>query len=629
MPRRNIRTSQLVVPFGIGQIINFPNDESLMLGGMHLWDQQFKYAGDDRDNYDLTKFIIKESRLQKLLNVNHFRKPFPFLEKNKINKNISMPAVRFPGWHYCLKCGKMRNIGLIQPDFSCSSECDGKLIPVRFIAVCQLGHIQDVPFKEWVHKGKNFDENCILKYNAKSGAGDLASIKISCSCGAWRSLAGIMNEHALAKIGLAIGEELDMTKRNPNGQYCRGERPWLGSEGIITPVKCNQELRVLIRGASNVHYSHIVSAIFLPRGINLNPVTSRIIDEYGIDNLVEDLNQDNGDGQFLRAILRRRPEVINGLIELEKLYIEIISYIEDSNENNVKVDTEIDVLQLKKEEYDVLKNGINVENYDLKAVLKEINSYKGADFIGKYFDCISLIEKLKETRVFTGFSRINSIDGRTIENRKSDLTLGEVIWLPAMQVFGEGIFLKFKDEVIDEWLKKIGSSFDSLINRYREARDGVNRDRDINPAFLMMHTFAHLIIKRLCFSCGYGSSALRERIYFSSEKETRMNGIIIYTSSGDSEGSMGGLVRQGKEQFLSKNIKDALLDAEWCSADPVCSDIGRSAGQGPDSVNGAACHNCVIVPETSCEEYNCLLDRATVITLNDSNIQGFFDISNF
>ena len=90
-----------------------------------------------------------------------------------------------------------------------------------------------------------------------------------------------------------------------------------------------------------------------------------------------------------------------------------------------------------------------------------------------------------------------------------------------------------------------------------------------------MHTFAHLLIKRLCFNCGYGSS-LRERIYFNSNSENRMNGILIYTSSGDSEGSLGGLVRQSKEKFLGKLIKDSIEDAKWCSADPVCSDIGQS-----------------------------------------------------
>jgi hypothetical protein len=104
-----------------------------------------------------------------------------------------------------------------------------------------------------------------------------------------------------------------------------------------------------------------------------------------------------------------------------------------------------------------------------------------------------------------------------------------------------------------------------------------------------------------------------------------MNGIMIYTSSGDSEGSLGGLVRQGKEMFLGKLLKDSIEDARWCSADPVCSDIGQSSGQGPDNVNGSACHNCSIVPETSCEEFNTQLDRATIIgTLENPEIGYFF-----
>jgi hypothetical protein len=626
MAKRNIRTSQLVVPFSVGQIINFLNDESLMLGGLHLWDQQFEVAGDERENYNLNKFIINEPRLQRLLNVSHFRKPFPFLERNIINRGINMPAVRFPGWHYCLKCGRMWKKTLIQDNNFCSEDCGGKLIPVRFIAACPLGHIQDVPFMEWVHRGNSFTEKCkFLTYNAKSGAGDLASIKIKCSCGKVRSLAGIMNEHALARIGLAKDEELDNTERNPEGQYCRGERPWLGLEGDQHRIDCSQELRVLIRGASNVHYSHIASAIYLPENESLSLVADNFINKHGKEKINSWLNQDNA-GYMLKAILGADDNVTNSNIDVDILFEEIVQYVNAFNEEEDNPQTEIDNLQIKLEEYEVFNKGFNTETKELKAIVKDISYYVDKEFIERYFERVTLIEKLKETKVFTGFSRIDSNDGRTLEQRKRDLTIGDVSWLPAMEVYGEGIFLKFKNELIDEWLKEVGSSFDSLINRYREARDGANRNRDINPAFIMMHTFAHLLIKRLCYSCGYGSSALRERIYFSSEKETRMNGILIYTSSGDSEGSMGGLVRQGKEQFLAKNIIDALLDAEWCSADPVCSDIGRLAGQGPDSVNGAACHNCVIVPETSCEEYNCLLDRATVITLNEGKVKGFFNI---
>ncbi|MCE2777576.1 MAG: DUF1998 domain-containing protein [Algoriphagus sp.] len=130
----------------------------------------------------------------------------------------------------------------------------------------------------------------------------------------------------------------------------------------------------------------------------------------------------------------------------------------------------------------------------------------------------------------------------------------------------------------------------------------------------------------MCFDCGYGSSSLKERLYFSSNLKGRMNGVLIYTSSGDSEGSLGGLVRQGKSEYLGRLVKNAIEDAGWCSADPVCSDIGISSGQGPDNVNGSACHNCCIVPETSCEEFNMLLDRTTLIgSFENSNI-GFFNL---
>jgi hypothetical protein len=141
----------------------------------------------------------------------------------------------------------------------------------------------------------------------------------------------------------------------------------------------------------------------------------------------------------------------------------------------------------------------------------------------------------------------------------------------------------------------------------------------------MIHTFAHLLIKRLCYNCGYGSSSLKERIYCSNEEDTKMYGVLIYTAASDSEGSLGGLVNQGRGQFLSKNINEALEDASWCSADPVCMEIGLSNGQGPGSANGSACHNCAIISETSCEEFNLLLNRSTVIGTGDHPEWGFFN----
>ena len=201
--------------------------------------------------------------------------------------------------------------------------------------------------------------------------------------------------------------------------------------------------------------------------------------------------------------------------------------------------------------------------------------------------------------------------------------------MPAVEVYGEGIFLKFKDDFVDKWLDEYGEKFTGIIDRYHAAmhkRSPEDDPREVNPFFIAMHTFSHLLIKKLCFDCGYGSSSLRERLYFSDNSDIRMNGLLIYTSSGDSEGSLGGLVRQGRDKNLGRLVKNALDEAKWCSADPVCSDIGNSSGQGPDNVNGSACHNCCIVPETSCEEFNMLLDRTTVIGSLESPELGFFHL---
>jgi hypothetical protein len=48
-------------------------------------------------------------------------------------------------------------------------------------------------------------------------------------------------------------------------------------------------------------------------------------------------------------------------------------------------------------------------------------------------------------------------------------------------------------------------------------------------------------------------------------------------------------------------------------------------GQGPDSCNMAACHNCGLVPETACEEFNRFLDRALLVGARDSRPLAFFD----
>jgi len=143
---------------------------------------------------------------------------------------------------------------------------------------------------------------------------------------------------------------------------------------------------------------------------------------------------------------------------------------------------------------------------------------------------------------------------------------------------------------------------------------------------LLLHTLAHLLINRLTFECGYASASLRERLYVSNSEISPMAGILVYTAAGDSEGTMGGLVRMGKPGYFEPIFRRAIESAEWCSSDPVCRELGARSGQGPDSCNLAACHSCALLPETSCEEFNRFLDRSMVVDGPDSQDLGFFKL---
>ncbi|MFP4526935.1 MAG: DrmB family protein [Candidatus Kapaibacterium sp.] len=633
----NVRSAQIINTYGIGQIVNFPGDVSVMVCGLDHWEQQIREREDQAGEaaIDRLALILRESRLEKLLHVNKFYKPFPYMEGARVNNRLHIPAVRFPGWHYCSrrKCGRMFEVPLAQadPDINCPEPgCNGIMLPVRWVAVCRHGHIQDVPFREWVHNGPVPDGNDHnLYYRPGSGSGDLGSIFIHCSCGVRRSLAGLMytweqdgniSSSALGRIGLDRDTEIEniTPDTNPAGQFCRGHRPWLGPSGIEKPVECAGHLQVLLRGGSNVHYANQISAIWLPpAGESANQYVIRVMDRISRDKLSGYMNHDN-DGTILRVVLSNQDEVRNGIISADDLFDGIVAALDEKPDIEIgEINTEKDI---KFEEYQTILHGFNSESSDFKAIRKTFQEYDKRELLEEYFECAVLIEKLKETRVFTGFSRINPAN----RIQKSDLSNNEITWLPATVVFGEGIFLKFRDDKINEWRN---NNFKNIITQFHKAarrRNPAYADRDIDSAFILLHTFAHLLIKRLCFDCGYGSSSLRERIYYSSDQDDRMNGILIYTSSGDSEGSLGGLISQARPGRLGRIIAEAIEEARWCSADPVCTEVGRNAGQGPDSVNGAACHNCCLLPETCCEEFNMLLDRNAVVTLNN-NSPGYFE----
>jgi len=277
----------------------------------------------------------------------------------------------------------------------------------------------------------------------------------------------------------------------------------------------------------------------------------------------------------------------------------------------------------RKMEYDLLRSDyLSVTGLVIRKV----------DSPGDYFDRVTRVEKMIETRALLGFARLMPEYGNVAELKRLLWGQDRVDWLPAAVVHGEGIFLEFSQKRLKEWKQKNKHFIEQRINRLENARlqsSLVSSDDDertaifpvtLSPEFVLIHTFAHLVINELVLECGYSSASLRERLYVGEE----MAGVLIYTASGDSEGTLGGLVAMAEPERLSGVLRRALRKATWCSVDPVCSELGERSGQGPEGCNLAACYACAMVPETSCEHMNRWLDRGLVVGTLWNREVGFF-----
>lgn len=611
-----IRRGQLITPFGIGAMVDFPKDESLMTAGLDVWPYAKEECPPD------SGWGVIEERLQARLGVSHFRLPPDFRDPvmGERHANQKIPFVRFPRWHYCHHCGGMellplfgnrqRCAGRRYTQQTCADKPENKrpfLIPMRFVAVCNRGHVEDFPFMEWVHRDAFAKPDCKLRARAGRSSAALTGITIECSCGQWRNMGGVFDFDdqkggALHRIGYD----------------CRGLRPWLGEVEKKAP-QCGEFLRVVQRGASNVYFPYVVSSIYLP--LWAEESNRNIIKALEIPRIWSQLSSGLVDGK----IDRTRCEVVAGMLNLK---LEDLLIAAQRKLDGMPVPSAVQAQseeEYRQTEYEALVSGRGGAQTDLLIEIADLKKYRAE--IRHFFSKICLVHKLRETRALAGFTRILPPDGRLDSMRMQPLKRDPTIdWLPAMVVRGEGIFLELDATALERWQNshhQISERIEQLNHYYNQGRSKRAQEaRPIHPKFVLMHTLAHVLINQLSFDCGYGSASLRERIYCDFTDQTHpMQGILIYTASGDSEGTMGGLVRQGKPGRFESVLLRALHKAAWCSSDPVCIE---SVGQGADNANLAACHGCALLPETSCEEGNRLLDRGMLVGKPQNSSIGFF-----
>lgn len=620
-----IRLGQLIAPFGSGSIYTDKNGTPNIVCGLDFWHmQRDERHGWKADESAVRKHVIDEPRLSALLHVPQFRQPpeYCFDDQNPGLSRLEVQTHRFPTWYVDILSGKMRRVSLDTQKLAPleKGEKQARWRPVRFISVCSEGHIADFPWKAWCGCECPSDSDLVL---SDTGGPDLRSVRVSCKrCGKSRTLAGSMGMELNPQRDQVVKSGLRSADIN-----CGGERPWLGQS--VQP--CGALPVAVLINQSNIYFGKTLSSIYLP------DMTS----ERTVADIQKVLRRDDMDLSSAKLLLQMgdRSTALMKLKEILKPHYQslpddesIMQAIESlsrgtslSSDAPQPVSSESQTLTFRRAEYNVLRHEVELGVDEELRVIKSLVP----DELKQWFGRVNLVERLRETRVFCGFERLirarDPLAGMPT-SAMNQLFLhppeSAIQWLPAVKNYGEGIYIELNEFAVEQWLIDNATWLEERLDQAFVDRMG-NEMNLLPPLqsnawtpqwaarYLLVHTLAHIMINQMVFECGYSSASLKERIFVSSDPKAPMAAFLIYTAAGDSEGSLGGLVRIGRPELFGPVVHRALSRASWCSADPVCSeDLG---GTGSRRVNKAACHACVLLPETACETVNSGLDRAMVI----------------
>lgn len=624
----SVRASQAILQYGVGAMVDFP-DQTLMTAAPEFWSESVEEIHDER--------------LEKALHVDYFGMPGS-KDDGKFQNGIAY--ARFPEWYFCPKCRKFQPLKdwikeyNESPKFRRASEsdpymvkkvrctkCFQDLVVARIVVACGHGHIDDFPWTKWVHAKNNMGSKPIcskptLRFTTSASSTEgLEGLSISCTvCGARATLKGAFDKDAL--------KNLDKKTGFVYGFQCTGRHPWKN-----TQEPCGEYPHVLQRGSSSVYFPILVSSLVIPPYSSM--LTSKIESNAAFSDLRKAIriaiktlinlgitNQESRDIAIKKQLSEYTAIIAK---EIGKSEEQVRTILERRWSDNAEERVATSV-KYRAEEYVALNGKVSIDDPNGEFVREEIDiSEYGIPFVKG----ISLIHKIREVEALVAFSRLEPVDIDTEAKggkiKKIPIKDFERNWYPGYDVRGEGIFIEFDSGAIDAW--RVENAFvedrvEQINENYKKSYYGSKKEREITAKFLLLHTLSHLLMKQLSFECGYNIASIKERIYCSEKKDgICMSGILIYTASGDSEGTMGGLVRQGRPDIFPIIFRKAILSALTCSNDPVCS---LSMGQGRDSLNLSACYSCTLVPETSCEEFNVFLDRGMVVGTFEHSDFGFY-----
>lgn len=600
-----VRPSQLLWTYGPGALVDLPN-LSVVTMGLDRWDANQCLPVEEARLLAAVRRVLGPQ-------VERLRVP-PFVREENASPisaegKIGVPVRPFPRWLRCVKCGLLAEFdsGLFdikphpyRPEMThfvhpnCEKGKNSDAVPARFLLACKNGHLDDFPWHWFVHEGPS-DCRGTLRFFESGASLQTENLWVKCdTCGTPRSLV-----HA---FGREAEEYLPA---------CRGRHPHLD----IFDSSCKEPPRAVLLGATNSWFPVTLSVLAIP--LEKNQLSQLVLDgwEYFAD--VESIEE-------LKIVIKTlvKSGSLPGIDRFDPK--DIWKHIEErKGEKSEKVD--ISEGDLKTPEWEVLTSSTPPTDWPQFMSRSEPPP---AAYQGKIAGVL-LLERLREVNALLGYTRIEASEETSDPNERppmAPLSRGRPDWIPACEVHGEGLFIRFDEEAVRSWealnsVQKRSSKLELGHKGWRNAR-GLDPDKGYpGVRYAMLHTFSHLLIRELALECGYNAASIRERIYASSAPDSSMAGVLIYTAAADSDGTLGGLVELGKSGNLGRLIDQALHRALVCSSDPLCSEHSPGIDR---SLHVASCHACAFVAETSCERGNRYLDRALLVNTFECQDAAFF-----
>lgn len=614
-PQGKIRLSQLVTTFGPGAMVDLI-DHAVLIGGLDYWRYDPAKPSPALDEPRLREQVAPRAKVMgiDLAKEGCFRTGPPG-DDSAVTYRSGIQVAEFPTWFICQECRALeprRNLEQKNAKYRhrCNDRKLGDCVPVRFVATCKNGHLEEFPWKWFAHAKLESPRDCDGRelYLNEGPSGDFSEIVVRCgSCGARRSMADAREDRVL----------LD----------CQGHRPWLGEQG---KEPCDgQKLHLLSRFASNAYFSQVVSALSIPekgRELERAVATTRLWPFLG----------EARDAATVRVLRKVQKTIDEGLSALTRRPAtdftdeEIASAV-----NAVHGGSDVPRDGLRTAEFkqflgakDEIAGELPPEDDDFFAC-----RCTPAVPLPSQIEDVVLAKKLRKVSAQIGFTRLSAPTPNLQGDYEDGVKLAALglveNWLPATEVRGEGVLLRFREEAMAAWEERpaVLARAEALLAGYqREYGKEADLTKFPGIRYFLLHSLSHLLMNALSLDCGYAAASLSERIYCApANAPTPMAAILILTGTSGAEGTLGGLVEQGRH--LARHLRRAFEMGFLCSNDPVCAaHVPGEDDHSERSLEGAACHGCLYVAEPCCERFNRYLDRSLVVpTLGCPADLAFFD----